>query len=306
MESQALVGYIEKIRYGRIISQEQMLEGVISIRQYRRYLYGKVDIPFGVFSQLANKINIPPRKLFSEFEEQRLKEKRLISSFYNAVVAHNERIIEKLYSQIDEDTIFDFEQLLFFESAKKLYAYNSGKINKEDVASFHKELIQYPKILANAFLTDNELYILGTISEYDPASRPTIMNKLQLLYESDQLRVSGDNVLIMTQILFWLAKYTGSLKQYDKTISYCDKAIEYNNQYQSKYLMKYFHYYKSLSYYRTNQIDEYKESLYKTILFSELEPVKNQTGRFYNTIKKDLNIEPLCFVQEYINQKLEK
>ncbi|MGS0971698.1 MAG: hypothetical protein ACVCEJ_00420 [Candidatus Izemoplasmataceae bacterium] len=302
MESQALVSYIEKIRYGRNISQEQMLNGIISIRQYRRYLYGKVEIPFGVFAQLAMRLNVSPKNLILEFEEEKNKEKRLIIEYYNAVGSYDEKKIDELYHKIDKDNIIDSEQLVFFNSANIIHLYNQGKLSKKEVADTHKDLVGYPKILSNKILTDNEMYLLGTISQYDPETKQVIMEKFETIFHTDELVVSGDNIVTYTQVLFWLAKYTGSLKQYNKTIEYSNMGIKYNTQFKSRYLMSYFYYFKSLSHYRIGNQIKYEKALYKTILYLELESSQSRTEHFYETIKKDLNIDPLTFVRDYINK----
>ena len=302
MESKSLVTYIEKIRYGRNISQEKMLDGIISIRQYRRYLYGEVEIPFGVFAQLANRINVSPKNLFLEYEELRNKEKNLILDYYNAVISYDNERIEKLASMIEEDKIVDQDQWVFLISAKTIHQYNLGKLTKAKVAEVHKKLIDYPEVLSNTILTDKEMYILGTISQYDLSTRDDIMSKLMKIFKNDEYLVSGDNVVTYTQVLFWLAKYNGSLKQFDKTIEYCDLAIKYNHEFQSKYHFAHFFYYKALSYFRTNRYGLYRESLYNTILALELDNSVTRREHFYQIIKKDLNINPLVFMRDYINQ----
>jgi hypothetical protein len=283
-----------------------MLEGIISIRQYRRYLYGEVEIPFGVVAQLATKMNITPKKLFLEFEKERNKETQIISSYYNAVISNEMELAKKIHSQIDKDNIIDHEQFLFFKSANYIYNFKNNNSSCEEVVKLHKELINYPEILSNKILTDNELYLLGTISEYDSSTKAVIMEKFISIYENDQLQISGNNILTMTQVIFWLAKYTGSLKQYDKTILFCNEGIKYNNQYKGNYLLEYFYYYQALAYYYTDRIDEYKSSLYKAILSLELLPLKGKTLHFYQIIKKDLNVEPLQFIRDFIDGKLKE
>jgi len=302
VESQALVSYIEKIRYGRNISQEQMLNGIISIRQYRRYLYGKVEIPFGVIAQIATKMGIPPNKLLLEFQEERNRERRLINSFYNAVANRNIELSNKFLEQITEDQIMDDEQIMIFRSALANYKYFIKEITKEEMIEQQKRIVHYPKIMENSILTDSEMIILANILDGDKEEHLDILNRFEMIFLNSDFHISGDNAATMLQIVFWLSKYYGRKKNYTKTIEFCNYGISKNNELRTVYLMEYFYYYIALSFKRLGQITKYKESLYKTILHLEIINDDVRKTHFSNIIIKDLDIDPLTFVRDYINQ----
>jgi len=301
MESTSLVTYIEKIRYGRNISQEKMLDGIISIRQYRRYLYGEVEIPFGVVAQIASKMGVSANKLLLEFETEKNKERRLVQTYYNAVVTKNLDLADELLEKIVLERIMEMENKLLFLSAKANHDYFSGLIDKEQMILQQKSIVDYPKILTNKILTDSEMHILAIILDGEKHTPMDIIKRFEQVFENNELHISGDNAAVNMQLVFWLAKYYGRQKNYRKTIEYCDLGIEKNKEFRTIYLMEYFCYYKALSYKRMGKIIEYRKALYKTMLYIEIIPEEGRVERFYQTIKKDLNINPLEFMRDYIN-----
>jgi transcriptional regulator with XRE-family HTH domain len=301
MESTSLVNYIEKIRYGRNISQEKMLDGIISIRQYRRYLYGTVEIPFGVVAQIASKMGVSANKLLLEFETEKNKERRGILAYYNAVVTKNLESANELLENITLEQIMEKENKLLFLSAKANHEYFSGVIDKAQMISQQKSIVDYPKILNNKILTDSEMHILAIILDGEKQTPTDIIERFEQAFENNELHISGDNAAVNMQLVFWLAKYYGKQKNYIKTIEYCNLGIEKNKEFRTIYLMEYFCYYKALSYKRMGKISEYRNALYQTMLYIEIIPEEGRVERFYQTIKKDLSIDPLEFMRDYIN-----
>jgi tetratricopeptide (TPR) repeat protein len=283
-----------------------MLEGIISIRQYRRYLYGEVEIPFGVVAQLATRMNIPPNKLLVEFEEEKNIERRMIIDFYNAVVTRNFELTDKYFSKIDRDQIIENEHKMLYDSAFANYEFYMGKITNETRVAKQKEIVDYPKIMSNKILTDSEMIILATILDSDKFDNIDIVERFELIFMEDDFHISGDNAAIMIQIVFWLAKYYGYKKEYDRTIEYCDYGIKNNKALRTIYLMEYFNYYKALSYYRLGEFELYEKALYEAVLYLEILPDIGRVNRFYNIIKKDLNVEPLQFIRDFIDGKLKE
>lgn len=306
MKSQPLVAYIEKIRYGRNISQEKLLEGIVSIRQYRRYLYGEVEIPFSVLAQLASRMNISPDKLFIEFEEEKNSIRRMILSFYNSVSSLDIESAQKWYDKIGDEKILDGEQKLIFESATANFRYLCKDIDKSEMLRIQKRIVDYPNVLNNKIFTDSEMVVLGTIFDSSEEEHLEILERFEKIFLREDFHISGDNAAPMIQIVFWLGKYYGRKKNYKKTIQYCKFGIKQNKMLKTFYLMEYFNYFLALSYLRLGEMEKYKESVYETILYLELIPEKNRVDRFYKIIKKDLDIEPMVFLRDFIEEhKLE-
>jgi len=301
MESKSLVNFIEKVRYGRNISQEKMLDGVISIRQYRRYLYGEVEIPFGVVAQVAQKLGISANKLLLDFEDEKNKERRLVTSYYNAVVTRNLNLANKYINNIDIRNIMERENKLIFLSGNAIHDFFSDKITNDELIKRHKKIVNYPEILKNEILTDSEMIILASILEEDSLDKEDIVDRFEKVFINNEFYITGDNAATMLQIVFWLAKYYGKMKKYKKTIEYCDFGIEKNKELRTTYVMEFFSYYKALSYKRLGEISKFKKSLYEAILYVEIIPSQTRKDRFKDIIRKDLGIEPLEFVRDYID-----
>ena len=181
------------------------------------------------------------------------------------------------------------------------HEYFTGKISREVMLDRQKKILDFPNILRNKVLTDSELLILGIILDIGTIEREVIVDRLEKLFEENEFHITGDNAAIKLQNVFWLAKYFGKRKEYRKTIEYCDFGIARNEELRTIYLIEYFTYYKALSYKRLGEISKFKKSLYEAIIYVEIIPSQTRRDRFKDIIRKDLGIEPLEFVRDYID-----
>lgn len=303
MRTEELANYIEKLRYGRNISQEKFLDEIISLRQYQRYRNGQSIMPIEIAEKLANKLSVPIEKLLYGFEEDKNEESDLVREFYNLAVS--KKIVEaKEASRKFHDYVFiDEEKRIIYDSARYLIGFYTGKLSEIEMIKMQADLINYPSMLANEVLTDPEILILGTIVEYSITEREKIVEKLTAIFDKTNLLISGKNLYAYTQVIFWIAKYYGREHKYSKVLTFCDLGINYNKNSKTTYLLDRFYYYKALVYFRTNKIEEFEESLYKCILLVESKGSEEKKKSFYNIVMKDLKLNPYEFLIRVIEKK---
>ncbi len=303
MESKRLANYIEKLRYGRKISQEEFVNDITSLRQYQRYRAGDCEFPLDIISKMASKLNIPLKKFYSEFEKEKINETRVVTRYYNYVVSRDYFNAHTLRDTINFDLFIDVEKKNFFLSATFLLDYFENRLSLVNLIREQSKLVNYPSILRNSILTDCETLILGTIMEYSITDRDIIMQKLTKIMIGDEMQISGANIFARTQVLFWLSKNYGRKKDYQKVIELCSLGIEENKEYFTYYMLEYFYYYKALSYLRTDYPLEFEENLFNTIAILELVSYKERE-RFYKTINVDTNIDVYeFFITKLSNRK---
>ena len=152
--------YLEKIRYGRKMSQEAFVEGVCSLRQYQRYRSGECEITYDKIEQFALKLGIPAKKLMHEFERESNAQYKLINDYYSAIVNKDKRLLEELKRILDKEVIFGEERQKYYLHAQTLHRYYLGQISKEETLIRTYEQINYPAILKQNYFTDIEILIL--------------------------------------------------------------------------------------------------------------------------------------------------
>ena len=83
--SKELALFLEKMRFLRGISQEDFTEGIISNRQYQRYVRGESPMPYHLIDLFAERLNVKKEALLLEFDNHTLKETLNITNYYSAV-----------------------------------------------------------------------------------------------------------------------------------------------------------------------------------------------------------------------------
>lgn len=302
MNTMELCNYLEKIRYGRNVSQEEFVSGIVSIRQYQRYKIGVSDIPYDKISQFAEKLGLNSKKLLSEFEKEKTKQYVKINAFYNAVANNDYKNAIKLKQELDSDHIISFEGMQYYQHANIVFKYYSRELSLSEVINKVSELINYPKILKQQYYTDVEVLILSfLLNVFTGKQQDMLLNKLNSIFEDAENIMSGDSEYIYTLILMRIAKIFGIKRDYPKVLYYCQLGIERGLQHKQYYLWEYFYYYKALAHYALGQKELFDDALLKCYHVLQMEGNHSKVEKFTNLIEKDFSINYKRYVFSLIN-----
>lgn len=305
MNSMELANYLEKIRFGRNVSQEEFVEGVVSIRQYQRYKNGDSVIPYEKIDQFAEKLEINTKKLLTEFDKEKAKQYSKINAFYNAVANNDYKNAINLKNELERDLIISEEGRKYFTHAKIVYNYYSRKLTLNEVIAEVTELIDYPTILRKRYYTDVEVLILSfLLSVFSGKQQEMLLSKLNYICSSEDTIIAGDNSnYIFILILMRIAKTYGIKRDYPKVIYYCELGLERGIKNKQYYLWEYFFYYKTLAHYALGQKEEFDNSLLRCFNVLHMEGNFSKIEKFTQLIEKDFRINFREYVVGLISQK---
>ena len=304
MNSMELSNYLEKIRLGRNLSQEEFVSGVVSIRQYQRYKNGDSVIPYEKINQFAEKFGVTTKKLLAEFEKEKNMQYVKINNFYNAVANNDYKNANKIKEDLEKDLIISEEGRKYFEHAKIVYDYYSRKLTMNEVINKISVLIDYPNILKQVYFTDVEVLILSfLLSIFSGERQEILLNHLNDIFKSDDNIMAGDSDYIYTLILMRIAKTYGIKRDYSKVIYYCDLGIKRGILYKQYYLWEYFFYYKALSYHALGKNDEFNNSILRCYNVLSMEDNHSKFEKFNDLIEKDFDINFQDYVVELIKSE---
>lgn len=301
MNSMELSNYLEKIRFGRNMSQEDFVSDVVSIRQYQRYKNGDSVIPYEKIDQFAEKLGITTKKLLAEFEKEKNIQYSKINNFYNAVANNDYKNAINLKKDLEHDLIISEEGRKYFEHAKIVYSYYSRKLTMNEVINKVSELINYPEILKQVYFTDVEVLILSfLLSVFSGKQQETLLNRLHNIFKTEESIMAGDSDYIYTLILMRIAKTYGIKRDYPNVIYYCDLGLERGILYKQYYLWEYFFYYKALAHYALGQKDDFDDSILRCYNVLNMEGNYSKFEKFTALIEKDFNIDFRAYVVNLI------
>ena len=303
MDSMELANYLEKVRYGRKISQERFVEGICSLRQYQRYRSGECEFPVEKIELFALKLNIPRQKLLNEFEKEKNQQNTLIDAFYNAVANRNRLLIEELNQKIKKDIIIEEENKVYYKHALIRDDYLSNRISDEMALVRIKDLIKFPQVLKNDYFTDIEILILSSMLDLlKDKEHKLLLKRLTDLFESEINILSGNNPKIYSLILMRLAKEYGKIEDFERVIKFCDLAIERGLSIKQFYLFDSFFYYKALAYYYLEDMAQYEDNLFKCYNVLQFEGNQKKIDNFTERIEADFNINFTLFIINYLKK----
>ncbi len=304
MKSNTLSIYIERLRIARHIPQETFVHGVVSIRQYRRYLKGESDVPFTVISQLTTKLGMKTDTILREFEVAKVEETSKMNALYNLAVNYDHQKFDEMAKTISIDHIIESSNILLYKHSIMLNKYYSRAITAVQIRDMSKELINYPAVLEQGVLNTIELLVLTFLIDVLPLTdRTKIIEKITDYLNDSKIIVSGGNEKVLTLILARLAKHSGILESYDQVIKFCDLAISRNITLLSFYIMDYLYYYKSLAYYKLGDQENFEISLTKCFNVLEFESNESKTKKFIDLINDDYHIDFKNYVLDLYNKK---
>jgi transcriptional regulator with XRE-family HTH domain len=304
MISSTLIIYIERLRIARHISQETFVDGVVSIRQYRRYLKGESEVPFSVIHQLTSKLGLKTDTILREFEVAKVEETIKLNKLYNLCINYDHVKFAELAKTISADQIIESANILLYEHSMLLNKFYTKKISLEEIGRMSKELIDYPLVLEKGAINTIELLILTFLIDVLPEEdQIKIISKITEYLYNSAIVVSGGNEKVLTLILARLAKHSGIKESYEEVIKFANLAIKRNKTLLSYYLMDYLYYYKSLAYHKLGDQKNFEISLTKCFNILYFEGIDRKIAKFKSLINEDYDIDFESFVLDLYSKK---
>jgi len=303
--SKDLALFLEQMRVSRGISQEEFTDGIISNRQYQRYINGSSAMPFHLLDEFAERLNVKKDFLLLEFDSYGIKETNNIMALYNAVNNGEIENAKEIQKDINPKYIMDSSNLKLYQYTQLIRNFKENRSNLEMHIVNSKELIDYPKILNSPAMTMVETLILMELLDHttDDTESTRIFNKIKAFIDNPSLVWTGSQIITYNMLIFKIAKYSGLKKDFDNVIHFCNIAIKLN--YKSKYFLNldFYYYFLALAYHRKNMMSLYEENLYQCYTALEMMKSSDKTANIRAMAKKDFDVDLIDFAIEYQKKK---
>ncbi len=303
--SQSLANYLDALRTKKNMTQEDFTNGIVSMRQYRRYLRGESDVAPYVFDQFAERLGLNIEYLVFEFRGNTFRESKLANDYHNAVINHNVEKVTSLKKQFNPETITEPNHLLIYEYATALFSYNSNQMAQITLIEKLKSLLNYPNILKHHAFSSTEIIILSSLLVYDECKeKDKIVKVLSDALNHKSTIISGNNQKIMLLCLYRLADYHKRYGDPSSMLQFASKGIQACKELKYHYLLEDFYLFAALAYQRLNepkQISSMLSGLYNVLQF---ENDLSKTKRYQSYLFRDFNIEDFDdYILKYLSHK---
>ena len=295
--------YFDRLRFEKGLTQEQFVEDIISIRQYRRYLNGLSYMSHDIITKFSERLGYRPQHMILEFESEKIQETNRINQFYYYVANRGYDEAYKILKDMPLESIYDPFNKLYYQHGIHSLHYGAGKISPQELLEKTMSLIYYPDILEQNALRSIEMAILSSLIS-NPVFKGSnkIIDKLLVLADNPNMIHSGHNDSLHVLVLYRIAEYYGLNKRYREVISACDRAIEFDRKQRSYYLLDFLYYYKALAHFFLGEIELQEKNLYRcyTTLITDGTPLRYK--RMRNLVYGDWKIELHDFAIEYMKK----
>lgn len=290
----------ERLREGRgYHSQEKFVEGIVDVRQYRRYLQGESPIPLVVVDRLMERLKLEPRDIFRYTLRFVQEETDAVYDFNAKVMLRNFAEAKILLKPLQEKGVYDPNNRLLFEAALDFLRFREHQISEATMVERLRGLLNYPAILDYSVLKLEESVLLTRLMSFSSDDeKRTILNFLTSIVDKYQVK-NYEQANLYLSTLLTLCKGHYQLKNFRETLRAVDRMIDYGVNHAFIGFIESAFYFKALAHFQLGQIDMRDESLYRLygtlVMLGDGDRIK-----YYNQVAmEDLKINLTSWAQGY-------
>ena len=220
---------IDQLRKDRKISRDDLVDGIMSKRNYQRFTSGETSIPGSKLSLLLDKMKLD-YYLVNQFiqEEQNDSSDRFKEAFILVMQLKFKEAYIKL-STIDKDSIVEHSAKQEYEFIDLLCRIELKSISNNEIIDNLQRIINFPDILDFKTINIIEFNALIKLNNY-----LTKVNDCRILEFFHNIAIKNDTKILSkdtsktTIIYATLAKGYYNTGSYELAVEVCDKGISYS------------------------------------------------------------------------------
>lgn len=284
--------YLDKLRISRNLSRDKFVEGILSERQYRRYLKGESSMPNDKVASLVGRLGLDLTYVYSNFFNFETEERKIVEKIYNYIQNMDFKNANLLLTNNEIDVFRNETNEKLFHICKTIVEKElSIKPAKLSVVIM-QDLIDYPDCLQHKEISFNEiialLFISGNIlSENNDDS---ILNFLTTMVESNSIRNSLNRLQWLPSVYFTIARSHGILGHYEKVLSIAKKGVDFCLRNEIMNSLIHLLYLKSYSNFKLNNSNECVIDVRHIFELLKLQDNENRTKHFSVLIEKHMGL----------------
>jgi len=284
--------FIDSIRSSRNMSREDFVDGIISTRQFQRYLKGESSITNDKIFQLIDRLEMNILNVYKLFINRQNTEYNYISNLYNLIVLFNYKDAFAIINKTDVDSFSSKYNKSFFIYCKITTLYNLKIISKDMAMNQYKNLINYPKCLEYSNINFIELITLISLSSYqlNYKNDKNIAYFLYRVLKQENLEADVEISRKLPSLIGTTCQTLGMLENNDKVIKLAQHGIDICLKSQVTNSLPNLFYYKSLSLLNMGEREKALIEVKKTFMLLEIQNNTEKIAIFDSLLKKHFNI----------------
>ncbi len=301
MISREMCILLDDYRTKKNTSMIKFTDGIVSLRQYKRYLYGTSEMPFKMFVELCDRIQLDPTFLVYDLERKRIDQLNRLDDFSTAVINHDFDKAENMIAEFKKEIFLDKANEVYFKLSILQMDYYLKKFPDAYFGNEISVLINYPSILNHNMMNGVELSGLSMLLGFVVGDeRRIIMDKLNQIITTKSYSFLAKDFYTLSFVRLKVAKEFGMEKEYQKVIDICLLVLKDTDKFNSYFNLDHLYYYMCLAYRGLNDMEKahyYVEQLYYAIMIQRDDAI---LAKYNRLITKDFGFN---FEELFANKK---
>lgn len=284
--------FVDNLRKSRNISREEFIDGIISIRQYQRYVNGESSLNNEKLFKLVDKLGMNFFNVHKLYFKKTKDEIVKLYEIYDEISKGKLIVGSELLSKVSIDDFNDVYSKSFFKLVELLLLLKSKKLPDSLVIDRLKDLIGYPNCLENKIINFVEYVAYIHISSF---SSDKYDDKRILNYLYDKIRnnnISSDAISIqhIPSTYAHISRRLGVIGEYDKSLKIAQNGIDWCIKYESHNALAHLLMYKAISLHSLDRLEEALLPAKKAFSLLFVTGNKTTTSSFTKMFEKNFNM----------------
>jgi len=219
--------FIDGIRIEKGLSRIDLIDGIVSLSQYKRYLRGVASFPNDVIIKIANRLNYDITDLYSLYSKKYNKEDLILREIYKLIQSFKYKEAELKLNEVNSELLISNYYKTFYDYLSLHTQHKLGRVSDVHVLSLYSNLINYPNCMNSHSFNMVELNVLNqitivssTMENYEPA------NLLYRVFTSGNFSstITNDSS-ILPSIYYTVARVNYKQEYFERTIELTNLGI---------------------------------------------------------------------------------
>lgn len=298
MISREMCVLLDDFRQKKKLSMIKFTDEIVSLRQYKRYLYGTSEMPFKMFVDLCGRIQTDPMYLIFELERKRIEQLTTLDDLNRAIITNDYQKADEIIEALKSETLLDKANEIYFQVQLLLMGFYKKEMPDVFYANQCAKLINYPAILTHDILSSIEMSGLALMLNFLPQNeRQPVLDKLNTLVTEKAFEFINKDFYMLNSIRLKLAREYGMLRDFDKVVPLCTQVVRACENYQSYFNLDLTYYYLALSYKHLNDVEKAHHYLEKMYFALKVNPNVSAYEKYNKLILKDFGFDFESLIQ---------
>lgn len=283
--------FIDDLRESRNFSREDLVEGIISVRQYFRFVNGESSLKYSVLMELLERLGLSDSLSHEYYKKVTDAEYQMLQDVYGALYIDDLQKAHTLFLKIDPNLITLNSNKIYYQFVEQLLGVKQLRWTYEQAAEKILKIVDYPNVLSKDILTYIEKNMLVYLTNY--LMKNNDYRIASFFYKIVQKEIEDDAIVDEYSIPFRniAAKCLGRMGENSKSL-HIIKNTENHFIINGNFLpLVHLYYYKALQERELFDDSRYRKSLQNMLSLLNLSEPNMYKEKYQNLIYKTFNLK---------------